>query len=55
MDFYGSIEGYQFIAIFPEDFKEEGFSRLIALLIKAHLQVSINRMTDTEHLKKGAT
>ena len=41
MDFYGSIEGYRFIAIFPEDYKEEGFSRLVALLRKANLQYRI--------------
>ena len=37
MGFYDSIEGYQFIAIFPEDFKKEGFSRLVALLREANL------------------
>ena len=39
MAFYPSIKEYQFIAIFPKDFKEDGFGRLVKLLLEAKLQI----------------
>lgn len=39
IDFYRSIKEYQFIAIFPKDFKEEGFDRLIRKLEEAKILV----------------
>jgi hypothetical protein len=40
--FYPSIAEYQFIAIYPEDFKEEGFERLARILQEAKIQVVNN-------------
>lgn len=42
MEFYPLVKEYQFIAIFPEDFKEEGFDRLVKVLIGARVRVYTN-------------
>ncbi|MBB6447301.1 hypothetical protein [Bacillus benzoevorans] len=39
IEFYSSIKDYQFMAIFPADFKEEGFDRLVKILKDAKVRV----------------